>query len=234
MKLLTRSQLSSEAVKQRKIQIDEGVKIASRVDALRNTVVELEGQHLQYIAQMKEEEKRVLTGLEEGIRNLKSEIATLEVERTKLLEPLDTKWEEVKNKEKEAKEIIEKAKEVHSIILQDKERQDILTQKIKESRERIRVRERALRTAFIEASEDRAEAYKIKTETQNEKEAQNQEFKKREQELDQKEHGNDQTTVALQAQRERYDSKDLQLADKERAINDKYETLLRTINRTKQ
>lgn len=233
MKLLSRSQASSEANKNRKAQIDDGVIIASRIDALRKTLAELETQHVKYMSHISEEGRNMMEGLATGISRLKKEIVGLEAERDRLRIPLDAEWVEVKNQKKIAEETVVKSKEVHSVILLEKDRQQSFTKKIKESLEKSRVRERALKVALVEASEDRAVAFTLRQKVENDEIKQQRSFAQREKELDEKERVIDQTSVALESQRARQDSRELEQTEREREINDKYATLQRTLKRQK-
>ena len=55
MKLLERKTLTSDFNLQRKMQVDEGVIIARKVDVLREALTSLEGQHKNFIAGMRQD-----------------------------------------------------------------------------------------------------------------------------------------------------------------------------------
>lgn len=234
MRLLSRSQASAEVARSKKAQIDEGMKIANRVDALRATLADLESQHLKYISETRDEAKRMMTGLADGIKALKKEIVGLEAERNRLREPLDAEWQQLETKKEEVIQMVEKSRGMKDSISLEKVKQELLTKKTRESLERARVRERALKVALVEASEDRATANNILIQQQNEKKNQDQKFEARKQDLSQKEFHLKQISESLELQRERQDEKDLELVEREKAVNDKYQTLLRAIERNKQ
>jgi len=233
MKLLSRPQANAEAARNRKAQIDEGMKIAGRVDVLRKTLSDLEKQHSEYVSKIKEEGKTIMSGLEQEILALRREIGELTAQKNELLKPLDAEWELARKAKKEGEEVLEEVKGLHIIVEKEKAKQEVNTKKTKESLDKSRVRERALRVAFVEASEDRAMAAKILKDAQLHKEESDKNCLERENELDLRERRNDFDFAANQHQKEINEarSKDLDLREKE--IKDKYETLLRTINRTK-
>lgn len=99
MKLLKKSTVTSELNLQRKNQIDEGIVLAKKVDALRKTLSELEAQHQNFIISKEQELSTRFKELENSIKELKAEIRELEQRRSELLKPLDAEWAELKSKE---------------------------------------------------------------------------------------------------------------------------------------
>jgi SMC interacting uncharacterized protein involved in chromosome segregation len=107
MKLRPKSQIDAQVASQRKAQIDEGVRIAQKVDALRETLSMLEAQHEQYIAGMKGELDRQTSDRVQRIAELESEIRELEEKRKLLLAPLDEAWAEVRTEKQKVQVLIE-------------------------------------------------------------------------------------------------------------------------------
>lgn len=95
MRLLDKKQSNALASDERKKLIDEGVKLAQRVDALREAVVTEEG----ILKRFREEGvQAVQVEIDEKVRlkdRLLSEIEVLKEKRMVLQEPLDAKWREV-------------------------------------------------------------------------------------------------------------------------------------------
>jgi len=101
MKLLTKSQVSQEVNFQKKQQIDEGISIATRVDALRKTLGELELQYKEFATLKQKELDGLFTALEKEIQEKRYEIKILEERRIKLLKPLNEEWKQVKEAQSE-------------------------------------------------------------------------------------------------------------------------------------
>lgn len=135
MKLLKKPTVANELNLQHKMRVDEGVAIATKVDALRKTLSELEVQHQNFIISKQKELNTVISSLEREIKELKAEIVTLEEKRVDLLRPLDAEWSELKSKEIDLQQ---KEEELRHLFLG-------LTQSEKE----IATRERDLETKEI-------------------------------------------------------------------------------------
>ncbi len=88
MKLLKRSEASTEMNIQRKQQVDEGVHIAKRVDALRDTLQTLETQFKNFAEDKKIELQTLLGNLEKDILAKRSEIEVLEFRKGEALKPI--------------------------------------------------------------------------------------------------------------------------------------------------
>lgn len=108
MKLLKKSVLSQEINNQRKIQIDEGVYIATKIDNLRKSLNELEEQYQNFATNKQIELDNQFKSLERELKEKRNEIHSLEERRVELLRPLNDEWfalnqdkEDFKEKEKE-------------------------------------------------------------------------------------------------------------------------------------
>lgn len=99
MRLLDKKTIAKDVASQRRVQIDEGIALATKVDKLRQTHSSLESQYHNYASQLSEELKTTLRGLEEGIVAKKKELVAIEEERQRLLEPLTQKQAEISEKE---------------------------------------------------------------------------------------------------------------------------------------
>lgn len=234
MKLLQKSTVASEQAIQKKAQIDEGVKLATRIDALRRTLADLERQHETYILGMENELKRRTEGLIEGVKDKMRELLEIEARRIKLLEPLAEKWSEVNEKEKEVNSILAQAQENAIVIEREKEKYLILGKKMKESQARTRIRERELSRVYAQAEENLEESVKVLKDAENKVDGQLSLLRERSVKLDERERMNNFDFMANKNQKTLLDDRESELSDRERQINDKYETLLRTINRTKK
>lgn len=232
MKLLSKSTVASDQARQRKAQIDEGLKLASKIDALRKTLAELEKQHSTYIAGMKYELENQTEGLIEGIKQKKKEIAELELERAILIEPLTAKWQEVNDKSQKLDVMVATASKTNLLLSRGKEKYDLLVKKAKDSFSRTRVKERELSKVYAKAEDSLFEAEEIKKSAEDEKEKQENSFKQREIELQDQERVNEFNALANENQKELLDEREVELNMRDRELKDRYETLERTINRT--
>lgn len=101
MQLLKKSAVQGELAQQRKQLIDEGVKIASKVDLLRQTLADLEVQQAQFVEKSRMELEAQTKTLFNEVVYRKQEIESLEEQKRLLLIPLDEEWNKVQEKTKE-------------------------------------------------------------------------------------------------------------------------------------
>lgn len=95
MKLLTKSEIDQQRAAERKLEIDEGMKLARRVDNLRRTAAEEEGKLTVFGEANKQIVLEQLSELVNDRDTLRIEVGDLEVQRAKALEPVDAEWEKV-------------------------------------------------------------------------------------------------------------------------------------------
>lgn len=234
MKLLAKKSIDVEVAAQKKAQIDEGVSIAKKVDVLRNTLSSLETQHRRFLDGISSELKRETQSLIETIASLRIEISDLEEKRKKLLEPLDEEWENVKLKSKEILAREQKISETESHLDFREIRIDERDKKSKESVSRANLRERELERTLehtqilyegAEKEKKESDLYKITIE--KDLEVKSEAIGRSQRRLDEEIRGVDH-------QKELNLLKEKELLEKERAINDKYQTLLRSEARLKK
>ena len=101
MRLLKKSEVTQKKAQARKQEIDEGVKIAQKVDAVRNTLAEEEANLDKFRTESVKNIKAELAPLEEKRDGLKKEVQELERTREQLLIPLTEEWEEVETAKKQ-------------------------------------------------------------------------------------------------------------------------------------
>lgn len=106
MKLLSKSEVNLETTTQRKSEIDSGVYLATRIDKLRQTLLDLEEQQKIFIDSNRKVINGELSDLFEKKRNLAEEIKSLIVDREELCKPLDEEWKKVKE-EKNATDLLQ-------------------------------------------------------------------------------------------------------------------------------
>jgi chromosome segregation ATPase len=95
VRLLKKSEINTANAAAKKREIDEGVKLAKRIDGLRETLADetksLEQFRVSTIANIKAETEP----LEEYLGSLKKEVDELERAKTQALLPLDAEWEKL-------------------------------------------------------------------------------------------------------------------------------------------
>jgi chromosome segregation ATPase len=231
MKLQAPKQLNNELNLQRKNQIDEGVKIATKVDALRQTLASLEQQHTVFLAGSREEAERISTDFRVQKESLQGEIRKLEERKAELMKPLDDEWATL-NEAKEQFKLEVADYEIKKDELQEKEKE------IKEGEKRLLERtktldstEETIKRVSRETIELNEQAKGLKERQVREYEQFSRDHKERNREIETRE-----KALIVQAnynshQKAILDKREKQLNDKEKFINDKYNTLLRTLSR---
>lgn len=100
IRLLDKKELAQQRSNERKLEIEEGVKLARKVDALRETVaveeVKLSKFKTETTSQVKAEIDALI--IEKGL--IETEVTLLRKERIDLQKPLDAEWEKLRAKEK--------------------------------------------------------------------------------------------------------------------------------------
>lgn len=79
----------SEAVRQRKEQIDEGLELAKKIDALRITYLDLQKQYSEYVSQMKSVLEKEVGKITRERDALKAEVSQLNKDKDRLRKILD-------------------------------------------------------------------------------------------------------------------------------------------------
>lgn len=122
MRLLSKSDIVRAKSVARKLDIDEGAKLARRIDNLREVAASEEESLTRFrretIANIHAETSQAT----QRLNSLKSEVATLEERRKELLRPLTKEWNELR---KERKEVTRREDDAQArlIQVQDKEKQ---------------------------------------------------------------------------------------------------------------
>lgn len=98
MKLLTKQQINTTYQDTRRKEIEEGVKLAKKVDTLRETLSSLEAQHKAFLAGMSRELEEKTKSKQQHIALLESEVKKLEERKKTALEPLDKEWQKLEEK----------------------------------------------------------------------------------------------------------------------------------------
>lgn len=101
MRLMPKSEVAAKTANLKRQEIEAGVKIARRVDAVRDTLLEEEKKLEAFRVKRLKEIHAELDPLENRVRDLKKEVPDLEDRRKAALKPVDDEWKvvrEAKNK----------------------------------------------------------------------------------------------------------------------------------------
>jgi len=231
MKIPDRKQIASDFNLQRKLQVDEGVKIAKKVDVLRETLASLEEQHRKFIAGTRQDLINQTEGLERKKADLQGELVHLEERRKRLLEPLDKEWAKLYDKETILTKRLFLFKD-NEDKLNERESQITKTEKsTEEDRYKILELKGETERANKEARQFRDEQKSIRDDIKRTKDNQDKDFFKVNKELNKRD---DELIIQrkyLDLVKKNLDAREKELDDKDRAIKDKYATLQRTLNR---
>lgn len=234
MKILAKKAIDVQVTAQKKAQIDEGVAIATKIDALRQTLLSLEAQHKNFIDGMKDSLNIETKYLIEKIANLKLEISNLEEEREKLLIPLTSAWDSVNERDSilqvKEKEVDRREKVLIPLEVKATEREE----KTKEAFSRIKVRERELIKVYDSAETLKKEAEDINKQVVIGKERSEKDIETRYSVLKTKEEQAQYSLEFYESKKSVLDARERELNQKETLINDRYQTLLRTQARLKK
>lgn len=232
MKLLKKQTVQLEVQRERKNQIDEGISLAQKIDALRITKSELESQHQKFIDGMQKELKDQIDPLLDTIAGLHKDIEILENKQTELLLPLDGDFKLII--ERKTAEITSKSIELDSKIklVTDKEKKlTELGRELKYKNTQSNTRERELDKAIIKSHENiyiseqaKKESLRLKEETEESIAIQTQQI------LD-KEAGVAVREREAQILKSQVEEKEKQLTIKEILLQDREQTLEREYKR---
>jgi uncharacterized protein (DUF3084 family) len=101
MKLLDKKTIQVEKASERKKEIDEGVKLAKKIDKLREESSSEEGRLAKFREASLKKIRDDISKLSEEKSSLSLDIITLTAQRDKLKEPLDKEWNVVNNRAKD-------------------------------------------------------------------------------------------------------------------------------------
>ena len=116
LRLLTKKEINSRKSDAQKQEIDEGVKLAKRVDGLRRTIADEELSLEKFRTKRVAEVHTEIQALEEKKGALEKVVEELERTRAQLLVPLDDKWEEVNKASERAQNALLEAENARSMV----------------------------------------------------------------------------------------------------------------------
>ncbi len=231
MRLQSKKKIDLDRANEARKQIDEGVKIAQKVDILRETLANLERQYATFIPNIQAELEKATIELKTQKNGLENEIVKLKQERAELRKPLDHEWAV----------LAEDVATLHTEKEQFKLQQYELSEKEKGNQERekqiaqaeisLRSREESIDRVSCETSDLNDQARKQREDQQREYDLHRQDMSEGTKKLNLRE-----KELLAQAnyndyQKDILDKREKDLNIREKQVDDKYQTLLRTINR---
>lgn len=231
MHLLKKSTIQSEAQRERKKQIDEGIFIAQKVDALRQTLGNLQAQNAKFLSEVEGELEKRTQPLLQKINYLKEEITDLEEKRKLLLVPLDKEWTEFHKKQASQNDKEKSLNSKGEVLSQKAEKLKEIGLGLKGKLFKVKTRERELIKTQSLAEENlylskmtKKEAEDLKKHSIEEAKEITQDLKDREAKVAVKEREVEMITKSQ-------DSRQIEQDEREKWLKDRNETLQRTINR---
>jgi hypothetical protein len=231
MKLLKKSTIQKDIAEQKRQQIDEGLTIARKVDALRLTLANLEGQHAKFIEGMKAELERQTGQLSKDVDNKRQEVAYLEAERLELIKPLTAEWEEVAKKSAEIEQIKSDLLVVSAETLKKEKVLENKTRLESEALNRIKVRERELIRVYDGVAQNLQDTERIKQETITEKNRWDKYYDIKNAEFAEREKGITSYLFTLDKRKEQIEVEEKEIVNEKLRLKDQRETLERTLAR---
>jgi chromosome segregation ATPase len=153
MKLLKKSETKSIIEAERKAQVDDGARIASKVDALRKSLSDLEAQHAELLRTSPIEIESALKPLKLEKAEIEADIRRLEESRKELMKPIDSIRKEAVTARLKAEEHERKASSEFLRVRESREEYENMKKDLDSQ-----MRSLALRIRKIDSSEEKAKA----------------------------------------------------------------------------
>lgn len=229
MKLRPKSVVNTLVAEEKRKQISEGLKIAKKVDALREVSAEEEASFQQRREQMVATIKADIAPLASEKQSLIEELPILREEKRKLLEPVDLTeaWSKVRQQEKELDllkdnlVVRESKARQHEIDLADYGSELTLRER------QIKLKEETSNNHLLESEQKISDARKLTDDVEKYKIDTAKEIEQRYLMLQSKEKDYEVNARELSIFKEKLDTKQIELLEKERQINSRYTTLLK-------
>lgn len=231
MKLQSRKTLHSQSIAEKQIQIDEGVKIAKKIDVMRETLSSLEVQHEKLTVLLTEESNLLKKKLDLEVATKRSEIASLEEKRRALLKPLEEEEKAIKLKREELTSDLEQI-EITRQIQETNQLEIVLKRKeIDKKLSAIKNKEERTERNLTESENLRLEAIEIRNMAEVSAESKIAIADAKLKEVSIKEKENLFNEEANKNYKIYLENKEEELNRREEFINDKYKTFQRTVER---
>lgn len=228
MKLLSKNEITQKKGTERREEIEQGVTLARKVDALRELAAKEESNLSKFRTETLKRIKEEIGTLSSQKQSLLDEIYELTEQRKILLVPLDAEWEKVRTEASRLAiykdEVLKHEDQVFSETLRLEKLEESLRDeedRIQESKENSKKMESEALLMYRSAEKALSDAQSTKTEFETQCGIRHRDLLSKEANLAVRER---QVTIKM----EYNDKREIELNNRERAINDKYETLLRT------
>ena len=228
MKLLKRAEVSTQAAELKRQQVSEGMELVARVEALRKALSDLQQQHRAFIETSKIELARETTELFGQREGIKAEVEVLTKVREELKKPLTKEWNELKANQdkikKQEKDLFDRGEELEKKELEleyDSTQVKVSLQKALEAEQQVNQRNILSEQAKLQAEE-------VLKAAQNSAQRTYELAAEREKEVSLKEEKVKFDLKANENVGNINKAKEQDLNERERAINDKYQQLLKT------
>ncbi len=231
MRLLPKKQVNAELATQRKELIDQGVKMAEKVDVVRETLSKEERALSDFRASSVANVTREIDALLEHKEELRRDISKAESKLTALREPLDAEWIRVQD---QAEELASRESILVLYAEQVEERSALISQslqKISQEEQRVQEKNRMINATLQSTTDNNIRSKKLLAEAQEIKVKAQKEVELRESILSQKEAAIENTQKVLERRWREADARDLEHVEKEKQLEDQRKTLERTLNR---
>ncbi len=110
MRLLSKKEINTQVAEHRRVEIQEGTKLAKRVDSLRQKYVDEKDKYEKYVTETQKILQDQLKKLEEKRSSIQKEVTYLEAKQVKLRIPLDAEWEALRSQQEGLQEWSDKLK----------------------------------------------------------------------------------------------------------------------------
>ena len=231
MKLLTKNQIAVDTSLSRKRNIDEGVFIAKKIDALREDLSTLQKQRLDFIIGTKQELENETKSLHQIVYDLKMEVEEIEINRNKLKEPLDKEWELLKE-DKFNLEAEQNLFKQHKAKLDDREFYVSAKEvEVEDKNRRVDLIQGEFERILKESQDEKILVDSILSETKGKAEVMNKMIESRLDEVIERENRVKFNLQGIEQKEKNNDEREKELNDRDRQINDKYNTLQETMKR---
>ena len=121
MKLMSKKEVKTATAQNRKIEIDEGHKLAKQVTGIRETKAQEEASLEKFRSETVKNIQEELEPMQRELEDVKKEVVEAKKTRDELLVPLDAEWDEVKRAREEAEDEREDALAVSKLAQEDRE-----------------------------------------------------------------------------------------------------------------
>lgn len=231
MKLLPKSEVSKAHAIAERQKADEGLKLARRIDALRETASDEEAALKKFRTESISQIHADISTESQKLSELKTEVSALEKQKREARKPLDFEWSEVKRNKRETEELQSQVrKHLEMAQSERKDAKEALRSAVN-MEARASTKDSIALSALQEAERSRVEtqtalteAQELREKAQKDKEASERELIQRYTECAVRERG-------IEMREETLNTKLKEVRAMERKLIDRRETLQRTIKR---